>query len=113
MTTISGRGVLGTGTAGLPTIRWSRGAHPIGLLALGVTRQAPDELPVAVGLHPGRRPPRPIAPYREEPCPQMPVYARLAHLAVSAHRQLSPPRPCPAPCLGSPRPAARTSSSSP
>jgi hypothetical protein len=113
MTTISGRSALGAEAAGLPAIRLSRGAHPISLLAPGVTRQTLDELPVAVGLHPGRRLPRPVAPYREEPCPLVLVYARLARLATSGYRQLSPPRPCPASRLGSPKPAARTSSSPP
>jgi hypothetical protein len=116
MTTISGRSALGAETAGLPTIRSSRGAHPIGLLAPGVTRLALDELPVAASLHPGRRPPCPVAPYREDPCPLMPVHARLARLtrlATSGHRQLSAPCPCPGPRLASPRLAARTSSSSP
>jgi hypothetical protein len=113
MTTISGPSVFSAEAAGLPTIRSSRGAHPIGLLAPGVTRPALDELPVAVSPHPGRRPPCPVAPYREDPCPLMPVYARLARLVTSGHRQLSVPRPCPGPRLASPRPAARTSSSSP
>jgi len=74
MTTIRGRSALGAEPRGLP-VRLSRGAHPIGLVASGVIRRTLHELPAAVGPHPGRRPPRPVAPHREERCPAMPVRA--------------------------------------
>jgi hypothetical protein len=76
MTTIRDGSALGTEPRGLP-VRLSRGAHPIGLVASGVIRRARHELPVAVGRHPGRRPPRPVAPHREERCPAMPTRASL------------------------------------
>jgi hypothetical protein len=64
-------------TLGVVPVRLSRGAHPIGLVAPGVTRRSRLELPVAVGLHPGRRPSRPVAPHREERCPARPRHIHL------------------------------------
>jgi hypothetical protein len=74
MTTIRGGSALGVEPRVLP-VRLSRGAHPTGLVAPGVTRRSRPELPVATGLHPGRRPSRPVAPHREERCP-----ARSRHI---------------------------------
>lgn len=71
MTTIRGRSALGATPRGL-LVSLSRGVHPIGLVVPGVIRRA-HELPVAVGPYPGRRPPRPVAPHREERCPAMPI----------------------------------------
>ena len=76
MTTIRGGSTLGAAPEDLP-VRLSRGAHPVGLVAPGVTRRSRPELPVAADLHPVRRPSRPVAPHREERCPAMPVRARL------------------------------------
>jgi hypothetical protein len=76
MTTIRGGSVLGVQPRNLP-VRLSRGAYPTGLVAPGVTRRSRPELPVAAGLHPGRRPSRPVAPHREERCPAPPSPARL------------------------------------
>jgi hypothetical protein len=76
MTTIRGGSALGMKLRDLP-VRLSRGADPIGLVAPGVTRRSRRELPVAVGLHPGRRPSRPVAPHREERCPALPPHALL------------------------------------
>ena len=76
MTTIRGGSALGMEPRVLP-VRLSRGAHPIGLVALGVTRRSRPELPVVVGLHPGRRPSRPVAPHREERCPARPRHTHL------------------------------------
>jgi hypothetical protein len=104
MTTIGDRRAHGAE----PMVLWihpSRGVHPIGLVVSGVTRRAPHELPVAVGWHPGRRPPRPVAPHREEPCPPMPTHAQLG---ICRSWQLSSLRPCSSP--RSPRcPGAATS----
>ncbi len=76
MTTIRKRSVLGAEPerllVGLP-----RGVHPIGLVTSGVIRRAVDELPVAVGPHPGRRRSRPVAPHREERCPATSIYFLL------------------------------------
>ncbi len=74
MTTIRGGNALGVEPGDLP-VHLSRGAHPFGLAASDVTRRALHELPAAVALHPGRRPSRPVAPYREERCPAMPTHA--------------------------------------
>jgi len=90
MTTIRARRALGAEPLGLP-ICLSRSVHPIGLVGPGATRWSLHELPVAVSLDPGRRLPRVVAPYREEPCPPMPVNA---HLGTSCCWQLSSPRPC-------------------
>ena len=68
MTTIRGGSALGAAPEDLP-VRLSRGAHPIGLAAPGVTRRSRPELSVAADLHPGWRPSRPEAPHREERCP--------------------------------------------
>jgi hypothetical protein len=68
MTTIRGGSALGAAPGDLP-VRLSRGAHPVGLVAPGVTRRSRPELPVAADLHPVRRPSRPVAPHREERCP--------------------------------------------
>ena len=76
MTTIRGGSALGVEQRDLP-VRLSRGAHPIGLVVPGVTRRYRPELPVAVGLHPGRRPSRPVAPHREERCPARPRHTHL------------------------------------
>jgi hypothetical protein len=76
MTTIRGGRVLGMQPGNL-RVRLSRGAYPTGLVAPGVTRRYRPELPVAAGLHPGRRPSRPVAPHREERCPAPPSHARL------------------------------------
>jgi hypothetical protein len=75
MTTIRNRSALGAEPTGL-LASLSRGIHP-GLVASGAIRRALHELPVAVGPHPGRRPPRPVAPHREERCPAMPIRALL------------------------------------
>jgi hypothetical protein len=74
MTIIRGGSALGVKLRDLP-VRLSRGANPIGLVAPGVTRRSRRELPV--GLHPGRRPSRPVAPHREERCPALPLHALL------------------------------------
>lgn len=79
MTTIRGGSTLGVEPNGLP-VRLSRGAHPIGLVAPGVTRRYRPELPVAVGLYPGRRPSRPVAPHREERCPARPRHTHLENV---------------------------------
>jgi hypothetical protein len=76
MTTIRGRIVLGVKPRDLP-VRLSRGAYPIGLVAVGVTRRSHRELPVVADLHLGRRPSRPVAPYREERCPARPHRTQL------------------------------------
>jgi hypothetical protein len=76
MTTIRGGSTLGVEPRDLP-VRRSRGAHPIGLVAPGVIRRSRPELPVAVGLHPGLRPSRPVAPHREERCPAPPSHVHL------------------------------------
>ena len=69
MTTIRGGSTLGAAPEDLP-VRLSRGAHPVGLVAPGVTRRrSRPELSVAADLHPGRRPSRQVAPHREERCP--------------------------------------------
>lgn len=80
MTTISGGSVLGVAPRDLP-VRLPGGAHPIGLVGPGVTRRSRPELPVAVGLHPGWRPSRPVAPHREERCP-----ARLRRMQLEITR---------------------------
>ena len=90
MTTIRAGSALGAEPLGL-LICPSRGLCPIGLVAPGATRWALHELPVAVSLDPGRWLPRQVAPYREEPCPQMPLNARLG---ISFCKQLSSVRPC-------------------
>ena len=74
MTTMGG-GILGVEPSTLP-VCLSRGAHPIGLVAPGVTRRSRPELSAA-GLHPGRRPSRPVAPHREERCPAPLRHTRL------------------------------------
>jgi hypothetical protein len=76
MTTIRGGSILGVAPSDLPA-RLLRGAYPIGFVVPGVTRRSRPELPVAAGLHPGRRPSRPVAPHREERCPARP---RRTHL---------------------------------
>ena len=76
MTTIRSGSSPGGEPRELP-VRLSRGAHPTGLVAPGVTRRSRPELPVAAGLHPGRRPSRPVAPHREERCPALPSHALL------------------------------------
>lgn len=60
MTTMGG-GILGVEPSTLP-VCLSRGAHPTGLAAPGVTRRPRPELPVAADRHPGRRPSRLVAP---------------------------------------------------
>ena len=76
MTTSRNRSVLGAEPTGLRA-SLSRRCPPIVLVASGVIRRELHELPVAVGPHPGRRPPRPVAPHREERCPAMPTRASL------------------------------------
>jgi hypothetical protein len=76
MTTIRGGSALGI-APGDPPVRLSRGAHPVGLVAPGVTRRSRPELPVAADLHPVRRPSRPVAPHREERCPAPPRHTHL------------------------------------
>ena len=80
MTTISGGRAPGAEPRDLP-VRLSRGAHPIGLVAPGVTRRSRPELPVAAGLHPSRRSSRLVAPHREERCPARPrpAYLEFTH----------------------------------
>jgi hypothetical protein len=73
MTTIRDRSVLGAEPKRL-LVHLSRGVHPISLVTSGVIRRAVDELPVAVGPHPGRRPSRPVAPHREERCPATSIH---------------------------------------
>jgi hypothetical protein len=75
MTTIRAWSALGAEPLG-PLTCLSRGVHPIGLVVSGAIRWALHELPVAVGLDPGRRLPRLVAPYREESCPPMSINAR-------------------------------------
>jgi hypothetical protein len=79
MTTIRGGSALGVEPRYLP-VCLSRGAHPIGLVPPGVTRRSRPELPVAVGLHPGRWPSRPVSPHREERCP---ARSRRTHLETN------------------------------
>ena len=76
MTTIRSGSSPGGEPGELP-VRLSRGAHPTGLVAPGVTHRSRPELPVAAGLHPGRRPSRPVAPHREERCPARPRHTYL------------------------------------
>jgi len=76
MTTIRKRSVLRAEPERL-LVDLPRGVHPIGLVTSGVIRRAVDELPVAVGPYPGRRPSRPVAPHREERCPATSVYVLL------------------------------------
>jgi hypothetical protein len=76
MTTIRGGSALGAEPRDL-SFRLFRGANPIGLVAADVTRRSQPELPVAVGLHPGPRPSRPVAPHREELCPAWPRHTHL------------------------------------
>ena len=76
MTTIRDRSVLGAEPE-RPLVNLPRGVHPIGLVTSGVIRRAVHELPVAIGPHPGRRPPRPVAPHREERCPATPSHVLL------------------------------------
>jgi hypothetical protein len=76
MTTIRGGSALGVEPRDLP-VRLSPGAYPTGLVAAGVTRRSRPELPIAAGLHPGRRPSHPVAPHREERCPAQPISARM------------------------------------
>ena len=58
---------LGTpGRAGAPAGPPVRGVR---LVTSGVIRRARHELPAGVGPDPGRRPPRPPAPHREDRCP--------------------------------------------
>lgn len=61
MTTIRGGSAPGIAQGDLP-VRLSRGAHPTGLAASGVTRRPRPKLPVAADRHPGRRPSRLVAP---------------------------------------------------
>jgi hypothetical protein len=77
MTTIRGGSSRGVKPDDLP-VRLSRGAYPIGLVAPGVTRRPGREPTVAVGLQPGRRPSRLVAPHREERC-----LARHTHLEIA------------------------------
>ena len=86
MTTIRGGSTHGVVPRDLP-VRLSRGAYPVGLVAPGVTRRSRPEPPAAVGLHPGRRLSRPVAPHREERCPQR------AHSEITRSRPLSSPGP--------------------
>lgn len=72
MTTIRDGRALGEEPRGLP-VSLSRGVHPISLVAPGVIRRAPHELPVAVSPYPGRRPPRPGS------SPQGGTMSRYAH----------------------------------
>ena len=76
MTTIRGGSAPGIAQGDLP-VRLSRGAHPIGLVAPGVTRRSRPELSAAAGLHPGRRPSRPVATHREERWPAPLRHTRL------------------------------------
>jgi len=78
MTIIRGGSALGIEPRFLP-VCLSRGAHPIGLVAPGVTRRSRPELPVAIDHHPGRRPSRLVSPHREERCP---ARSRHTHLEI-------------------------------
>jgi hypothetical protein len=76
MTTIRDRSTPDAEPRGL-LVNVSGDVRPFGLVASGVIRRVRHELPVAVGPHLAGRPPRPVAPYREERCPATPNYARL------------------------------------
>jgi hypothetical protein len=101
MTTIKGCTGVGTGPNGA-RIQPPHSFYPIGFVASGVTRRTPYELPVAVSLHPDGRPPRAVAPDREESCPRTPIHAGFPVLrpAVVATPSLV------APSLTANRPAA-------
>jgi hypothetical protein len=67
MTTIRDRGA--PAEPGSPLAHLSRGVHLIDLVTSGVIRRARHELPVAASPDPGRGLPRPVAPHREDRCP--------------------------------------------